>query len=79
MQRFMPRFLAILFMYLVVLGALSFLIYLIVSTAIAQVSSLASTIHTLLTPTSATRLSPFEQALRLFGLTPDQMHRFALR
>ncbi|GHO77279.1 hypothetical protein KSD_50500 [Ktedonobacter sp. SOSP1-85] len=76
LQRFMPRFLAILFMYLVVLGALSFLIYLIVSTAIAQVSSLASTIHTLLTPTSATRLSPFEQALRSFGLTPDQIASF---
>lgn len=45
LQRVMPRFLAILIMYLLVLGAMSFLVYLIVTTAIEQISSLAITIQ----------------------------------
>jgi len=36
LERIMPRFLAILIVYLLILGALSALLYLIVSTAIAQ-------------------------------------------
>ena len=41
-QRVMPRFLAILIVYLLVLGALIALLYLIVSTAISQFVSLSA-------------------------------------
>jgi len=41
LERVMPRFLAILIVYLIVLGALSALLYLIVSTAIVQFASLS--------------------------------------
>ena len=64
LQRFMPRFLAILIMYLLVLGAISFLLYLIITTAIAQVGSLTSQVQKLLTPGSAGHLSPYEQTMQ---------------
>src|SRR5438094_5375211 len=49
LQRVMPRFLAILIVYLIVLGALGALLYLIVSTAIGQVISLSDYVRFLLT------------------------------
>ncbi len=76
LQRFMPRFLATLIMYLVVLGAISFLLYLIISTAIAQVGSLIITIQKLLTPGSGGHLSPFEQALHSLGISSVQIASF---
>ncbi|MBA2395255.1 MAG: AI-2E family transporter [Ktedonobacteraceae bacterium] len=63
LQRVMPRFLAILIMYLIVLGAVSFLLYLIITTAIDQIGSLTITVQKLLTPGSGRQLSPIEQAL----------------
>ena len=50
LERVMPRFLAILIVYLIVLGALSALLYLIVSTAIVQFASLSDYVRFLLTP-----------------------------
>jgi len=76
LQRFMPRVLAILIMYLLVLGAISFLIYLIVTTAVAQIGSLSASVQTLLTPSSGGQLSPLEQTLRSFGITSTQIASF---
>jgi len=76
LQRVMPRFLAILIMYLIVLGAVSFLLYLIITTAIEQVSSLATNIQKLLTPGNAGQLSPFEQTLHSFGISSEQIASF---
>ena len=76
LQRVMPRFLAILIMYLLVLGAVSFLLYLIITTAIAQVGSLTITVQKLLTPSSAGQLSPIEQTLRSLGITSEQIASF---
>src|SRR5579864_4921146 len=50
LERVMPRVLAILIVYLLILGALSTLLYLIVSTAIAQFVSLSDYVRFLLTP-----------------------------
>src|SRR6266487_6113619 len=61
LQRVMPRILAILIIYLIVLGAFSLLIYLIVSTAIQQGLALAHYIHDLLTPTGNGQPTPLEQ------------------
>lgn len=72
-QRFMPRFLAILIVYLLVLGAVSFLFYLIVTTALEQVRLLAATIQKMLMLSSTGQLSPQEQALRSFGISPEQI------
>jgi len=76
LQRVMPRFLAILIMYLLVLGAVSFLLYLIITTAIAQVGSLITTVQKLLTPGSAGSLSPVEQTLQTLGISSAQIAAF---
>jgi len=76
LQRFMPRFLAILIMYLLVLGAISFLLYLVITTAIEQIGSLASNVQKWLTPSSAGHLSPLEQTLRTVGISSEQITSF---
>jgi predicted PurR-regulated permease PerM len=76
LERVVPRFLAILIVYLIVLGAISGLLYLVVSTAIEQTTSLAGYLNSLLTPTSSGHLSPLEQALNSFGISPSQIASF---
>ena len=73
LERVMPRFLAILLVYLVVLGALGALLYLIVSTAIVQVISLSDYVRFLLTPGKSGQLPPLEQTLRSLGLSQSQI------
>src|ERR1700730_3300204 len=73
LQRVMPRFLAILLVYLVVLGALGALLYLIVRTAIVQVISLSDYVRFLLTPGKNGQLTPLEQTLRSLGLSQSQI------
>lgn len=73
LSRIMPRLLAILIVYLVILGALSALLYLIVSTAIAQFRSLAGYVQMLLTPGTQGQLTPFEQTARSLGISPAQI------
>src|SRR5437764_3604483 len=73
LERVMPRFLAILLVYLVVLGALSALLYLIVSTAIVQVISLSDYVRFLLTPGKSGQLTPLEQTLQSFGISQSQI------
>lgn len=73
LERVMPRFLAILIVYLIVLGALSALLYLIVSTAIVQFASLSDYVRFLLTPGKSGQLTPLEQTLRSFGISQSQI------
>src|SRR5947199_4135195 len=73
LERVMPRFLAILLVYLVILGALSALLYLIVRTAIVQVVSLSDYVRFLLTPGKSGQLTPLEQTLQSFGLSQSQI------
>ena len=73
LERVMPRFLAILLVYLVVLGALSALLYLIVSTAISQVISLSDYVRFLLTSGKSGQITPLEQTLLSLGLSETQI------
>jgi predicted PurR-regulated permease PerM len=73
LERGMPRFLAILIVYLIVLGAISALLYLIVSTAIGQISSLSDYVRFLLTPGKNGQLTPLEQTLKSFGVSQSQI------
>jgi predicted PurR-regulated permease PerM len=73
LQRFMPRVLAILIMYLLVLGSISFLFYLTITTAIGQASSLAVNIQGMLTPSATGHPSSLEQTLRSFGISQAQI------
>ena len=73
LQRVMPRFLAILIMYIVVLGVVSLLIYFVVSTAIQQVGTLSTFVQYWLTPKSNGQLTPLEQFLQSFGVSQSQI------
>ena len=73
LQRFMPRVLAMLIVYLVVLGAIGALIFLIVDTAIGQVISLGHSVSFLLTPKASGQITPLEQTLNSFGITSSQI------
>ena len=73
LARVMPRFLAIVVVYLFVLGAICALLYLIVRTAIAQFVSLADYVGFLLTPNTSGQLTPLDQALQSFGISPSQI------
>lgn len=73
LARIMPRLLAILIVYLVILGALSALLYLIVRTAIVQFSSLAAYVQVWLTPGKHGQLTPFEQTAGSLGISPAQI------
>jgi predicted PurR-regulated permease PerM len=73
LERVLPRFLAILLIYLLVLGALSALLYLIVRTAIVQVVSLSDYVRFLLTPSTTGQLTPLEQTVRSLGISQSQI------
>ena len=71
LHRFMPRALAILAVYLVVLVLLGLLMYFVLNTAITQISSLAKNIGSLLTP--------IENLLKGIGLSQNQITAIQLQ
>ena len=72
-QRGMPRPIAILVVYLVVLTGISLLLYLIVSTAVQQIIELSYYVGTLLTPTGSGQLTPLENFVKSFGVPTAQI------
>ena len=74
LQRWIPRPLAILVVYLVFLVGLGMLLYFVISTAIQQVTQLVNYVGTLLTPTGNGQLTPLEKfAQSLFGASTNQI------
>ncbi len=73
LERFMPRGFAIALVYLGILTTLSGLIYLIVITAVGQVSMLLKEIESLLTPGVNGEESPLVAAFKAAGLTDAQI------
>lgn len=74
--RVMPRFLAILIVYLIFLGGICGLMYLIIRTAVDQVSSLSHYVNFLLTVGKGHRVSPLEQFLNSLGISSSQIDSF---
>ena len=72
LSRFIPRILAILIVYLVVLGAISLLLYFVATTAIDQVSTLAKS---LIGNNGANPLTPIIAFVRRFGVTQAQINQ----
>src|SRR5215469_4653316 len=70
LERVMPRFLAMLIVYLIVLSALSLLLYSIARTAIHQ----AVELRVFLTPGKNGQLAPLMQTLQSDGITQDQIN-----
>src|SRR5579875_2099106 len=73
LARFLPRFLALIIVYVLVVGAIGGLIYLIASTAVAQITTLAHTASQLTQPGSHNPLSQLLPTLRRFGVTDSQI------
>jgi predicted PurR-regulated permease PerM len=74
LERWMPRFLATLLMYLVVLTVLSGLVYFIVSAAVDQIKLLSTFITSLLSPKSGnSSLAPLLKLLQPLGITSTQL------
>jgi predicted PurR-regulated permease PerM len=71
--RVMPRFLAILVVYLLVLGAIGTLLYFIVRTTVDQIVSLSNYLGALLTPGHNGNPSALEQTLRSLGISQSQI------
>ena len=71
--RAMPRFLAIILVYLIVLGGVGALVYLVIRTAVEQITSLSSNLSFLLAPTSSGHPTAIEQTLSSFGITSSQI------
>ena len=76
LARVMPRFLAILIVYLIFLGGIGGLIYLIIRTAVDQVSSLSHYVNFLLTVGKGNRVSPLEQFLNSLGISSSQIDSY---
>lgn len=77
LQRFMPRLLAVIIVYLVVLSGISLLLYAIINTTVGQISSLATAIQNLLTPQGQQQLAPIVKFFARFGITAEQLQGFA--
>ena len=73
LQRVMPRIVAILIMYLIVLSAISLLVYLIANAALRQTASFAHHIPSLLNLGTGNQSNPLEQALGGIGITHNQI------
>jgi predicted PurR-regulated permease PerM len=72
-QRVMPRILAILIVYLVVLAAFGFFVYLIINTSIVQVGMLSQEVRYLLTQGTNGQQTPLEALLKSFGISQEQI------
>ena len=76
LQRFMPRFLAIIVVYLVVLSALSFLIYSMVASVVQQTTSIVLYFQHLLSPQGQRQLQPYIETFNKLGISQDQLTVF---
>ena len=76
LQRFMPRMLAIVVVYLVALSALAFLLYSVVSSVVKQSASFVPYFQYLFSPQGLRQLQPFIETLNKLGLTQDQLRAF---
>ena len=73
LERVMPRFLAILFVYLIVLGGIGTLLYFIARTTVDQTISLANYVGVLLTPGQNGHPSALQQTLSSLGISQEQI------
>lgn len=76
-HRVMPRPIAILVVYLIVLALLGFALYLIITNTVTQLISLSESISRLLLPSSNGQDSPLVRILLSIGLTHDQIEAIA--
>jgi predicted PurR-regulated permease PerM len=72
-SRFLPRYLAIILVYILVMFGLGFIVYLTLDTAVNQVGLLIKTVQTFLTPKGEQSVSPLIFSLQNAGLSHEQI------
>ncbi|MBA3823841.1 MAG: AI-2E family transporter [Ktedonobacterales bacterium] len=77
LSRRMPRMLALIIVYLVLIGALGGLIFLVINTAVTQLTSLVPQISHFLAPGADSKPSPLVQTLYNLGLSQQQIDSFS--
>ena len=75
LDRWLPRSLAVILVYILALTALGVLAYFVFSTAVDQVTAFAQQLPELLKPSTAQNPSGIAQLLRPLGLTDDQFNQ----
>lgn len=73
LQRFMPRALAIIVVYLVALSALSFLLYNMIASVIQQLTLFVLYFQYVLSPPGQLQLQPFFETVNKLGISQDQL------
>lgn len=78
LQRVMPRFLAVIIVYLLVLSGLALLLYLVATTIIEQVRSLIQYVQSLINsgPNGNSQVQPILDALQRVGISQTQLKSF---
>nr|MBA2679002.1 AI-2E family transporter [Ktedonobacteraceae bacterium] len=76
LQRFIPRALAVTVVYLIVLAAISLLIYFVAITFIEQARSLIQYVQGVINGDRTNQLQPIFDALQQFGVTQEQLKQF---
>lgn len=76
LQRYLKRAFAILIVYLLLAGALATGMFIITSSLVQQLSSLAQSVHFLLSPAGAQQIQSVVNFLGNFGVTQDQVALF---
>jgi predicted PurR-regulated permease PerM len=74
LARFLPRWLAMVLVYLILLGSLGALLYLIAVTAVTQISSVVELVNHWLAPGTNGAPSPIIKFLEQLGLSQDQIN-----
>jgi predicted PurR-regulated permease PerM len=74
-QRWLPRPVAIVIVYLVFFVGLGLLLYFVISTAVQQVAQLVAFIGKLLTPTGPNQVTPLEKFVESFGVSATQFQQ----
>lgn len=72
-HRLMPRLVAVLLVYIVIVGIILFLLYLLIAASISQVIALAQSIRGYLTPGPHGKVSPIVQVLQRLGISQAQL------
>jgi len=73
LERAIPRIIAIIIVYGIVLAALGALLYFVVSSAVTQIIALTHSVGNLVTPKHPGQLTPLEQILQPLGISPTQV------
>jgi predicted PurR-regulated permease PerM len=76
-EKFLPRFLAILTVYVLVFSGLGVVLYMVIDTGVRQLTLLSNNIQILLTPNNYAQSSPLASSLQGLGISPEQLQVFA--